>query len=201
MREMRYYCNMKIALSCIFIICTLCIKAQSQEFETPAFKHIDLQISYNRFKGVDTEYDKYWAGGKSASFSITTPFYYGDIVGGMEYTVFEGKKKVDFQSLYVFLGWGKELKIHQRVRILPVVLIGTNVFDFSKYDPAHFQKEQEFSYGFQNTIKIYILKKWTLNLNTTYRRILTTPNIKLFYSSIGVSYRVMLGEKIRAFLL
>jgi hypothetical protein len=176
--------------------------AQNQEVDTLAFKYIELQISYNKFHSIDSEYDKYWEGGKSISFSITTSFYFGDVIGGIELTEFAGKgNKINFKSNYVYGGWGKSIKLHQKISVMPSIMIGSNMFDFSEDKLSTNPKEQEFSYGFQNTIKIRVLKKWGLNFTTSYRRILTAPTIKLFFNNVGISYRLNLGKEIRAFLI
>ena len=172
------------------------VSAQHQAFET---------ISAGAFLGyaaTGNELLDRWDSKPSLQLSLQTPFYAGHLETGVRSTQFTNSPGFpgysDFQSTFVYLGWGYDFALTDKLRVGPLLRFGNTFFS---YDEAKLYtrpdvnwiynfdtNESEFAYELLFRSVYRLSDNFSAYAEFTNNRTLTYHPVRLNYLSAGIIY-------------
>ncbi|MCX6152510.1 MAG: hypothetical protein NTX22_18435 [Ignavibacteriales bacterium] len=134
---------------------------------------------------------------------VSSPFYYGNIQTGVFYFNFKGNELVspDFKSLYIFLGWGKDIRLPLNITFNSQVRAGP-YFTFFKVDSVATEEknESELALSFNTGINIKMYSNINFKLEADFITIFFHRKIKLFIITAGLNYTINMPLWLKEFL-
>ncbi len=100
--------------------------------EKPApFSQSIITVEFGNRQGQN-DFDTYWQSGALVGLSLTMPFYFGGVQGGIQAISFHAGEKstIEFKSLFIYVGWGVKHPITNRFSFGGVVRLGMDVMTF-----------------------------------------------------------------------
>lgn len=170
--------------------------------KTKAFQTLKIGFKVDKNINRNTFHD-FWKPGCGIEGIIQTPFYYGDVQIGIQFIPYTSKTNQipNYQSVYIYLGYGKEW-------VLPFRFYWFNGFKFGNYfmifeetklgNPA--KTESEFCADLMFCISYPIRKKLRISASSSYMVIYTHKRIELTFISFGTSYIIKTPKWIYDFL-
>lgn len=186
----------------LFLLCLLCnISIPHANSQNSAFQELSVGINLGQEIGGN-ELLKSWETEPGIHFNIQTPFFTGTIDGGIRHSRFNSSPDFptysDFQSTYLYLGWGYSFDLSERFSTGPVLRFGNTFykFDEAKLYPSpnsdwayNFDtRESEFSYEVLLRSEYQILQRWKAHAEISYNRTLTYHPVQLTFLTVGFSY-------------
>jgi hypothetical protein len=129
---------------------------------------------------------EFWDPRVGAELSVATPFYLGSVELGAHYVGFNAlaSEQPDFTSLYIYLGWGYELALSQRLRWYNGFRIGSFLMRFDV--PSGNKTEQELALALNTGLRYPIAGRWSMALSARYQVTYTHERMRLLYISAGL---------------
>ena len=183
-------------ISLILFISASRVSAQSEAFET---------LSAGAFIGytvAGSELLDRWDSKPHLQLSLQTPFYAGDLEAGLRYTQVTNapgfQDYSDFQTAFIYLGWGYDFAVSERFRIGPLLRFGTSFFHYDEakgytgpsagWTYEFDTSESEFAYELLLRGVYRLSESISAHTELTYNRTLTYHPIRLTYITAGITY-------------
>ena len=143
----------------------------------------------------------YWDPGRGLEAMIITPFFWGDILAGVQIMSFSGADSSypNFKSLYPFLGWGVSFPLPFQVRLHTGLNLGINRMEF---DTLTGFVRTESEVGLTLLIGFSSLLTPRLTLRSSIRRetIFTYERIHLLHYTAGLGFTIQTPLWIKEFV-
>lgn len=157
---------------------------------SPPFSKIELTGSVSSDINDDL-LSNYWTSGKGIAGAVGMPFYWGSIQVGALLLPFKSKsdRYPDYNSLMIFLGWGRKIKLPLNLDFYAGLKIGTVSMDFNDDTVnTHLKTESELAAGLNFRLDYNFAGNFALNISAEATRIFTHKRIELLLISGGLSY-------------
>lgn len=143
-----------------------------------------------------------WDSKPSLQLNFRTPFYAGALETGLRYTPFTHSPELsdysDFQTTFIYLGWGYDFAFNENFRFGPLLRFGTKFFHYDKakqypsptgaWSYAFDTNESEFAYELILRGEYRLSDNFSAYADLSYNRTLTYHPIRLNYLSAGIMY-------------
>ena len=186
-----------IALITLFVV----LYAPKASAQTEAFETISAGAFLGQTIAGNELLDR-WESKPGLQFSLMAPFYAGKLETGIRYTQFTNSPEFpgysDFQSTFIYLGWGYDFALSDKLKVGPLLRFGTA---FYKYDEAKLYSrpgadwaynfdtnESEFAYELLFRGAYRLSENFSAYAELTYNRTLTYHPIRLNYVTAGIIY-------------
>ncbi len=128
------------------------------------------------------------------------PFYFGRVETGTQILHFRSQNSQvpDFQTMYVFIGWGLRKSLIRNLSIFGGLRLGNQLMTFAS--DADYGHESELGTEASLGLAIKIFPKWTLQVSVRRQRIHTQVPIIFDFGSISVSRRFITPDWLRVLL-
>jgi hypothetical protein len=147
-----------------------------------------LTIAINAVANVNRNiFHDYWEPRPGLEIQFATPFYLGVGEAGVHYAGFAGRgpEQPDFATLFVYVGWGYEWPIAQRIAWYNGLRAGTLIMVFDL--PEELSEEQELGLALNSQLRYRFAGAWALSLAARYRIVFTRERLKYAFLAAGVS--------------
>lgn len=164
------------------------------------FETLDIGLQYVANTNRNVFHD-YWAPGRGIDAFIETPFYYGTMQAGLHAFPFYGLETSisDFQTVFVYLKWGKRWSLLNKLDWFGRVGVGSNIMIFEK-GWSYSRYENELGMSLDSGVSYPVYRNIAFNFSGSYNVIFTHKRIKLTFISAGLSYSVSTPRILREFL-
>ncbi|MBN2571223.1 MAG: hypothetical protein JXA68_03785 [Ignavibacteriales bacterium] len=193
----------KKILLCIAFYLLLANITYSQKEELP-FENIQVGANYfNNFN--KNEFHKYWNSTNGAGAYLKTPFYFGFIKIGLNYSDCQSKsnEQPDFVNLIAYLDWGKEFQLPLDICVSTFFKIGISQMDFERsalFVHEGFLLERELLIGTGFIISYDLIDRLQIFTGLDYQKTFTQKPMELSFLQIGLSYKFDSPEWLKDFL-
>lgn len=160
-----------------------------------------LTIAVHAVANVNrNEFHDYWEPRPGLEIQFTTPFYLGTGEAGVHYAGFEAKhpEQPDFTTLFVYLGWGYEWSIVERLGWYNGLRTGSFIMVFDS--PEERLSEQEFAFAFNSQARYRLTGRWALEIAARYRIVFTHERLRYVFLAAGISHSFGTPQWLRDFL-
>ena len=188
----------QFALFCLIILQIISTKTYSQK----PFEKIGVNFSYNRNLSID-DLKEYWEIDYGGSINLDTPFYFGQVGLGIDYTKFSSKNVVqpDFNSLFISMKFSKKLELFLETKLSAGIKFGTYLMLFDDNNATDFEStESELAIGAQVKYEIPITMSLSVFASTDFTTVFTNKRLKLWDASAGLLYEFDSPEWFREFM-
>jgi len=153
---------------------------------------VTIQINKNIDKSV---FHKYWKIDNGFYLSYNTPFYFGKILTGCNYSPYKSinVQLPDYQSYYLFIGWLYEFNIKPKLSFSTGISVGNYLMNFN-VETENAQFESEIGFEYFCGIKYQISKITKLNLDIGRELIYTYKKLDFILLKAGVSFTLKTPE-------
>ncbi|UCH62561.1 MAG: hypothetical protein JSU77_12310 [Fidelibacterota bacterium] len=160
--------------------------------------NIGLRCVANTNRNV---FHDFWAPGRGVDAFIGTPFYYGTVQAGFHTFPFYGRKTdiSDFQTVFVYLKWGKRWSLLNELCWFGLVGVGGNIMIFET-EWRYSRYESELGMSLDSGVSYTVHGNMAINFSGSYNIIFTSKQIRLMFLSAGVSYSLSTPGWLKAFL-
>ena len=143
----------------------------------------------------------YWDPERGLEAMITTPFYWGDILAGVQIMSFSAADSSypNFESIYPFLGWEVSLLLPFQLRLHTGLNLGINRMEFDNL--TEFERTES-EVGLTLLIGFSRLFAPNLTVRSSIRResIFTYERIHLLQYTVGLGYTIQTPQGIKKLL-
>jgi len=145
----------------------------------------------------------YWKFGNGIEGSAEMPFYVGRIEAGVQLNPYysESSSIPDFYAGFVYLGWGLDYSIHQRLNWYTYARVGNLQMTFDdQIIPEALRTESEFSTSLGTRFSTPVSSELNFSVSLNYLMVHTNHPLKLVIVSAGLGYAIDTPPWIREFL-
>ena len=130
-----------------------------------------------------------------------TPFYFGEIHGGVQLKSFSGRadQYPDIVSIYPFLGWGYQLSLPYKTRCYFGLRIGIDQMLFHEIE-GYGHSESDVAATLNATLSLPSFGRWTLMVSAGHETTFTYKRIHLLQFSAGIGYTITTPSWFKEFL-
>ncbi|MCK4653685.1 MAG: hypothetical protein KAU01_04500 [Candidatus Cloacimonetes bacterium] len=184
----------------VFFQCTCLLYADRIQ----AFSSINAGLQYKLNTNRNSFHD-FWKHDIGIKGFIETPFYFGCIQAGIQMDSFLriNYKVYDFQTVNLYVGWGKKWLLPYNFKCFTGFNIGNALMIFDEEKNQYedqYNIEQELRTGIELYFSIPIQKKMDIYLTESYSVIYTYHRIRLNFISVGISYSFTTPKWFREFM-
>ena len=157
--------------------------------EPGPYERLTFRMQY--FSNVNRNaFHRYWSAPGGIGLTAATPFYYGDLECGANVWWFDEKQidGSDFVNTCLFVGWGINTELHDRLSWYNGVNIGGNQMVFEDEEDDSFKYESEMGYMCISRFDVRFSPQYHAHIAFSYQQILTHHRIHLFYISAGAGF-------------
>lgn len=154
------------------------------------------------YSSPDKNLSERWNTGPGYQVNLGTPFYAGNLEGGLRYTRFKHTSEFpaysDFHNTFIYLGLSYSFKIFDRVKAGPAIRFGNTFFHFDEAktypnDSNTFvyefdSNESEFAYELNLHTEYLVTGNWKAQAAIVYNRTMTYRPIGNVFFTLGLAY-------------
>ena len=146
---------------------------------------------------------QYWNPGRGVALSMDTPFYWGFLeFGGTVHRYSALRDAPGFGALWLYGGWGLEKTWWGFIRVRSSARLGNYRMSFDDAE-SHFagtRTESDLALSAGVGLALALAGPVSVQARASHLRVHTSPQLRLWYVSLGVSVRLETGEDLLAFL-
>lgn len=148
----------------------------------------------------ENDFNRYWRYANGMGVQAQTPFYFGAAELGIELRSFDGYNSVDFQQVYCYLAFLKELTLHQNISGNCGISVGNSLFRFDSEENRRLQNESELTLGLKAGVTVLLKNYFTIQMGLSHLKIYTYHPITMTNVGLTVGIRMDTPEWLRNFL-
>lgn len=186
---------------CLIVALTLILDFSSAFGQDRAFENLAIGVHIGHpIAGSDLLNS--WKPEPSLQLFLETPFYAGEIETGIRYTRFSNSTNFsdfsDFNSFFIYLGWGYDFAISDKLSASPGLRFGNTFFQYDEamvytrpnvgWEYDFDTTESEFAYEINFRTAFRISQSISVHTELTYNRTITFHPISLNYINAGFTY-------------
>ncbi len=143
----------------------------------------------------------FWRPGTGMKGYLGTPFYFGEVQAGVQLFSYAARQPgfSEFESIFIYLGWGYRLSLPGPLALLTGFAIGSNLMIFELAE-GYSKHESELAASLDLGLSYLIRDRWAVNLSSRYQVMFTARPIRLAFLSAGASYLLDTPDWLRIFL-
>jgi hypothetical protein len=161
----------------------------AQNYNEP-FSALSISADYI-YNSENYDLNQYYRTKNGFDISAQTQFYFGKIQIGNSLSFSEGymKQQPEYLSNFLYLGWGEDLFLHERIGIYLGIKFGPTFMIFEDPELNKYKRtESEIALGTNAKIKLKLINNLYLNSTLEFIKLFTEINIRKLYYLIGISY-------------
>ncbi len=166
----------------------LCETGQTKEPDCP-FDSLRVAVNYINNFNRNIHHD-FWKPEAGLETGLATDFYSGILEIGGTWVKYSARQKPrpDYQSLYLFVGWGLEKKVMTKLRGNLSLRVGDHlmIFDDDFVEPEG-RVESELAVELAGGVSLYLSRQTALEISGRYRRVYTRHRLELAFFGLGIS--------------
>jgi hypothetical protein len=162
------------------------VSAQNEE----PYSKISIEMNYLQNK-PSKFLDKYWKSDYGLQGFLSTPFYYGKILAGINYYSFTSRdeKYPGFKGFFINAGWGNEIKLPLNLIFCSSVKAGSLLMYFKVDSLSAFERfESEFAVSLNTTLKYKLNSCLRINLGGEFTTVFLHNKMKLLTAFAGLEF-------------
>ncbi len=180
----------------------LCISNFSLVNGQEAFSRLSFGINI-LMNNPDKDFDRYWNSDLGIEGRMETPFYFGDLQAGGFFLPFKSRKneQPDFNSYFIFLGWGKRVNLPLKTFFYSSIKAGSFVMNFNLDSLGSTQKiESELGLSLKGGIGINLFSPLQAYAGIEALHVFTRHKLSFVLFSAGLSYTITTPVWLKDFL-
>ena len=186
----------------VFFIAAILFPAYAHAQEKEPYSDITIGIRYSNNVNRNRLHNG-WSPQDGLNGYVTTPFYFGKLQGGLRIIEFEAKTEdiPDFNSWYIYAGWGKEMNVFEKLEIYGSVNAGSFQMNFN--DPSladELTNESEFAIEISTSFSYPVIRNLFATVSGTYQHVFTHNELNLYFLEAGLQYRFKSPQWLKDFL-
>ncbi len=183
---------MSIYLKNIFVMSLflLCLGNLTTVAGQEAFSSLTFGINVLRNE-PDNNFNRYWKPKMGIEGRFETPFYFGDIQAGGLILPFKSKSiaQPDFNSYFLFLGWGKKVNLPLKLFFFSSVKTGSFIMTFNVDSLSSTQQaESELGLSLKAGLGINLFSSFQAYAGIEAFRVFTRHKMSFILFSGGLTY-------------
>lgn len=180
--------SFKSQLILLCLIITQIISAQN--YKHSPFEIIGVNINYSHNLSMD-DLKEFWDVNYGGSINFETPFYFGHVSLGIDYTKFASNNSVqpDFNSFFISMKFSKKLELFLSTKLSAGIKFGTFLMFFDVTTATDFEStESELAIGAQIKYEIPITHPVSFYTTSEFTTVFTNKRLKLWDVTAGLMY-------------
>jgi len=137
----------------------------------------------------ENDYHDNWEQSQGFEIYMGLPFYAGSIELGARFLDNQARTSAvpDYQSMFVYLGWGLTATLPARLRATGMVTLGANLMSFEGEDDVGTGNETEAAAEIIGRAGWNAWRAWSVDASLGYMVMFTDKRIELGFVTVGVS--------------